>query len=106
VKKAVFSIAIILFVICLVLTIQARISYPKPVYEPVYPGDPRYTGEVIEYLDRLGGWEVQWVLVYDPGNPAWVEFFQGDAPFFLFIGLLIFAAWSYPKKSYPKDERT
>jgi len=95
----VFPIAIVLFVTCLVLTVQARTVYPKPLYEPVYPGDPRYTDEVVEYLDRASGWEVQRLLVYDPPNPLWVKVFQGDAIFFLFIGLFVLGAVSYPRKA-------
>lgn len=98
-KRIVFPIAIILLVTCFVLTIQARTAYVKPLYEPVYPGDPRYTGEVVEYLDRAGGWEVQWVLVYDPANPLWVKILQGDASLFLFTGLYVLAAVSYPRKA-------
>lgn len=98
-KRIVFPIVIILFVACLALTIQARTAYPRPVYELIYPDDPRYTGEVIEYLDRASGWEVQRVLVYDPSNPLWVKVFQGDAIFFLFISLYVLGTVSYPRKA-------
>lgn len=99
-KKAIFAIVVILFAVCLILTIGARTAYPKPIYEPIYHGDPRYTGQVIEYIDRASGWEVQWVLVYDPDNPGWVEFFQGDTGILIPLVLFLIILWSYPKKSY------
>jgi len=97
-KKSGFIIALILFIVATILCIQARTAYPKPIYEPIYPDDPRYTGEVVEYFDRASGWEVQWVLVYEPDNPGWVEVFQSDTSFFILVGLFILVALASPRK--------
>lgn len=96
-RRTIFAIAILLFIACIVLTIHARVAYPQPIYEQIYPSDPRYTGEVIEWFDRASGREVQSVLVYDPENPTWVEVLQSGMGFFILVGLFIFVALSDPK---------
>jgi hypothetical protein len=96
-RKLLFATAILLFVACIALTIHARVAYPQPIYEYIYPGDPRYTGEVVEWFDRASGWEVQQVLVYDPENPAWVDILQSGISFLILVGLFIFVALSGPK---------
>ena len=97
-RRVVFAITIVIFILCIILTIEARTAYPKPIYEPIYPDDPRYTGEVVEWFDRASGWEVQWVLVYDPDNPTWVDVFQTGTSFFIFVGLFVTFALSYPPR--------
>lgn len=96
--KKLFILTLILFVTAIILTIHAEVAYPKPIYEEIYPSDPRYTGEVVEWFDRASGWNVQRILVYDPDNPGWVEVFQSGMSFFILFGLFILVALAGPRE--------
>jgi len=102
-SKGGLFLGILIFVACLSLLVYAKVAYPAPIYEYIYPGDPRYTGEVIDaYEDRVSGWEVQRILVDDHGNPGWVMTLYGDAGVFVVIGALIFMAVLGPRTREPE----
>jgi len=74
-------------------------KYPYPIYEC------HQTNKLLEYLDRLSGWEVNCTPIYVPDNPLWVTIIRKVAPITLFGLFLAILAVRF-EGTKPKEKDT